>query len=152
MPAADGMVVVLWFPKWDTSLKWGIGSAAPAGLPGENRFIKLVAEVWQGFIYLGQCNAMNFSGYSNDCSHLIMLRTTLIHSYFSFFLGCFVQSCFCYACIVPQSTLMHLNRKTSLLNPWQNWDEVSQEGSSVLKAPWPEKQWKCLSFYQKAQC
>lgn len=98
MPAADAVVVVLWFHEWDTSPKRGIGSAAPAGLPGENGLHKAGGRGVTRIYLPGTVQCHELLVYSNDCSHLIMLRTTLIRSYFSFFLGCFVQSYFFSAC------------------------------------------------------
>lgn len=66
----------------------------------------------------------------------------LLCSYCLSFVGSFVQSYFSCACMVLLCCEMHPNRKTDLLNPCQNWLEISRNWASVAKAPGPEGQWK----------
>lgn len=67
---------------------------------------------------------------------------TLVWSCCLQFLGSFVQSYFSCARMVLLCYGMHPNRKTDLLNPCQNWLEISRNWASVMKAPGPEGQWK----------
>lgn len=64
----------------------------------------------------------------------------LLRSYCLYFVGSFVQSHFSCACMVLLCCAS--KQKTDLLNPCQNWLEISRNWASVAKAPGPEGQWK----------